>query len=67
MPISLEAIIFWILLIDSIGANITAWFFPTSYKKNISKGIVKHFPVSKGWCLYYLILVLFIGYLIYFT
>ena len=42
-----EAIIYYIILIDAIGANITAWFFAKWYKKNMSKGLAKHFPASK--------------------
>jgi hypothetical protein len=56
-----EAIIYYLFLIDSIGANITVWFFPKWYKKNMHKGLVKHFPASKGWALMYLILVIWIG------
>jgi hypothetical protein len=56
-----EAIIYYIILIDAIGANITAWFFAKWYKKNMSKGLAKHFPASKGWCLWYLILVIWVG------
>jgi hypothetical protein len=63
--INIINIIFYVLLIDSLGANIMAWFYPTWYKKNY-KGLVKHFPATKGWCLWYLVLVLFIGYLIFY-
>ena len=62
MVISIEAIIYYAFLIDSIGANITAWFFAKWYKKNMNKGVVKHFPATKGWTLVYLGLVLWVGY-----
>jgi hypothetical protein len=58
----IEAIIYYIILIDSIGAVITTLFFPKWYKKNMHKGIVKHFPAAKGWAIYYLILVLWVGW-----
>ena len=61
MTFTIEAIIYYLVLIDSIGANITVWFFSKWYKKNIDKGIAKHFPASKGWALMYLILVLWVG------
>ena len=61
MVLGVEGIIWYLLLLDSIGANITAWFFSGWYKKNF-KGIWKHFPASKGWCGYYLILILWVGY-----
>ena len=64
MVIGVEGIIWYILLIDSIGANIMAWFFSKWYKKK-SKGVLKHFPATKGWCAWYLILVLWIGYALY--
>jgi len=57
-----EAIIYYLILIDAIGANITVWFFSKWYKKNMHKGIVKHFPASKGWTAWYLILMLWVGY-----
>lgn len=60
--VAFEAILFYLVLIDSIGANIVAWFFASWYKKNMNKGIVKHFPATKGWCLTYLVLVLWVGY-----
>jgi hypothetical protein len=59
--VSIEAIIFYLILIDSIGANVTAWFFANWYKKNV-RWWNKHFPATKGWALWYLILVLWIGY-----
>ncbi|MEM3074361.1 MAG: hypothetical protein QW727_00230 [Candidatus Pacearchaeota archaeon] len=62
--INLEEIIFYILLVDAIGANIIAWFFQKWYKKNV-KSLAKYFPATKGWTAWYLILVLLIGYLIY--
>ena len=57
----IEQIIYYLILLDSVIANIVAWFFPKLYKKNY-KGFYKHFPTTKGWCLWYLILVLWVGY-----
>jgi len=62
MVVGVEGVIWYLVLIDSIGANITAWFFAKWYKKNMYKGIVKHFPATKGWCLWYLVLVLWLGF-----
>jgi len=61
MVYTIESIIFYLLLIDAIGANIVVWFFAKWYRKN-AKGFVKHFPPSKGWALMYLVLVLWVGY-----
>ena len=58
-------IIFYLLLIDSIGANIISWLgFSKWYQGNLSF-IARYFPATKGWTTYYLILVLFIGIIIH--
>jgi len=56
----LEQIIYYLILLDSIGAVILSWCCQKWYKKNY-KGIYKHFPATKGWCLAYFILVLWVG------
>lgn len=61
MVINLEAIIYYAFLLDSVGANVLAWCFPKWYKKKF-KGFWKHLPVTKPWAVFYLALVLWIGY-----
>jgi hypothetical protein len=59
---SLEAIIFYLLLVDAIGANITAW---TGIGKKLFgkfSFFTRYFPITKGWTSYYLILVLWTGW-----
>lgn len=56
-----EQIIYYLVFLDSLGANFMAWFFPKWLKKNY-KGIWKHFPLTKGWAAWYLVLVLWVGY-----
>jgi|TARA_Y100000310_G_C20657534_1_gene802779 hypothetical protein len=56
----IETIIYYLVLLDSLGANMMVWLFPKWYKKNF-KGFYKHFPASKGWALFYLVLVLWVG------
>jgi len=56
-----EAVIYYLVLLDSIGANITSWCCAGWYKKNF-KWFWKHFPATKGWAAWYLILVLWVGY-----
>lgn len=56
----IESIIWWLFLLDSVGANVVAWGFPRWYKKEF-KGFWKHLPVTKGWGLIYLVLVLWVG------
>ena len=60
MVVSFETVIFYLFLIDSIGANLVAFFCPKWYTKNY-KGFVKLFPLTKGWTLFYLVLVLWVG------
>ena len=58
--VMIESIVWWVFLLDSVGANIMAWCFPNWYKKEF-KGFWKHFPVTKGWALFYLVLILWVG------
>jgi hypothetical protein len=66
MVFNIEAIIYYLFLIDSIGANITTWFFAKWYKKTFKKSwFFKRFPMGKGWALLYLGLVLWVGHSLY--
>lgn len=66
MELSLPAVIFYLLLIDSLGANLLAWSGDGKkwYKRNF-RIFSRYFPATKGWATYYLILVLWIGVLVY--
>ena len=64
MTFNIEAVIWYAILLDSIGANIVAWFFADWYREKF-KTLQKHFPVTKGWCLVYLALVLWVGCVLY--
>ncbi|MBD3247249.1 hypothetical protein GF378_01360 [Candidatus Pacearchaeota archaeon] len=63
--VNIEAVIWYLLLIDSVGAVILTFFFQNKvkkwYKGNL-RWFYKHFPATKGWTLSYLILVLWVGY-----
>jgi hypothetical protein len=61
MEINLEAILWYLFLLDSIGANLMAWFFRNWYE-NKWKRIPRHFPATKSWCLAYLCLLLWLGF-----
>ena len=61
---SIEAIIFYLLLLDSLGANWEAWFDGKGYRKHFPV-LSKYFPATKGWAFYYLVLVLWIGMLLH--
>lgn len=56
------SVIFYLLLLDSIVANIIAFFGETWYIHHF-RLISRFFPLSKGWTIYYFVLVLYIGYL----
>jgi len=58
-------IIFYLLLIDAIGANVISWLgFRKWYQGNLSF-FARYFPATKGWTTYYFVLVLFIGLIIH--
>lgn len=59
-----EAIIWYLVLLDSLFANLGSYKFPKWYKKNY-KGLSKYLPLTKAWTAIYLILVLWIGYALY--
>ena len=65
MELSIEAIIFYLLLIDSVAANLMVWFGGEKWYTQHFRIISRYFPMTKGWVTYYLILVLWIGYLLY--
>lgn len=59
---SIQTIIFWLFLIDSVAANIVIWFGGKWYMSH--PVLSKYFPSAKGWGLLYLVLVLWIGSLL---
>ena len=63
MAINIEAIIWYLFLIDSVGANIFVWGSPkfTKWYKRKYKKLLKYLPLTKAWCFVYLILVLWVG------
>ena len=61
MEFTIEEILWYLVFIDSILVNLIVWLFSNWYEKKF-KNMSKYFPASKGWCLWYLVLVLWIGY-----
>ncbi|WP_442756119.1 hypothetical protein ACNHKD_05730 [Methylocystis sp. JAN1] len=61
---SIEAIIFFVLLLDAVGTNIVVHFGAEWYMQHF-RTISRWFPPAEGWALYYLALVLWIGSLLY--
>ncbi len=60
----MESIIFYLLLIDALGANLFAFSGGKKWYQRNCTILARYFPLSKGWTLYYLTLVLFIGYIL---
>tara|TARA_Y100000034_G_C6839921_1_gene379873 strand:- start:221 stop:436 length:216 start_codon:yes stop_codon:yes gene_type:complete len=60
MAFNIEALVWYIILIDSLGCNILTWCCSKKYTKKF-KRFSKLFPATKGWAIWYLILVLWVG------
>ncbi|MBI5004104.1 hypothetical protein HZC00_03350 [Candidatus Kaiserbacteria bacterium] len=61
---SIEAIVFYFILIDALSANLIVLFGSAWYVQHF-RTISRWFPPAEGWALYYLILVLWIGSFLY--
>lgn len=59
-------LIFWLLLVDSLGAAYFTWVGGKE-KYNSIRFLKRYLPLTSGWTLWYMILVLFIGYTLYFS
>jgi len=60
---SVEAIIFYILLIDSVVANLFVLLDGGWYTKHF-RLMSRFFPLTLGWTLYYFVLVVWVGSLL---
>jgi len=61
MEIQWTIILFTLLLIDSIGAILVAWF-GQKWWTHAAGPLATYFPAAKGWSVLYFVLVLIIGY-----
>lgn len=61
---TIEAVIFYLLLLDSIMASLVSLLGRRWYMHHF-RLISRLFPLAKGWALYYFVLVLWIGWLTY--
>ncbi len=61
---NIEAIVFYILLIDAISANLMVQFGSEWYARRF-RTISRWFPPAEGWTLYYLALILWVGSLLF--
>lgn len=64
MDVSFEAIIFYLLFIDSVGANLVSWFGAKWYIKHF-RTLSRFFPPAKGWTELYFVLMLWVGFLLH--
>lgn len=66
MVLGIEGIIWYLFLLDSAGAVIASFCCAKWFKKKY-KGywFWKHLPLTKGWALMYLGLVLWVGFTLY--
>lgn len=60
---SFEALFFYLLVIDSVSCNLLVLFGSEWYTKHL-RVFSRWFPPAEGWALYYLFLVLWIGWLL---
>jgi len=66
--VNIEAIIWWLFLLDSLGAVLVVSCCSKKANKWFRKSFPrasKHLPLTKGWALVYLVLVLWVGYSLY--
>jgi hypothetical protein len=63
--INLESIVFYLLLIDALGANILSWGGGQTWWQQHMAPIARFIPLARGWTSYYLVLVLIMGIMLY--
>ncbi len=61
METTIYIVIFYLLLIDSIGANLMVWGGGEKWYHRHFRIFSRYFPAARGWTTYYLVLVIFIG------
>lgn len=61
---TIQEIVFYLLLIDSVAATLVTWFDERWFTKHI-RILTRVFPPAKGWAVIYLLLVFWIGWLLY--
>ena len=59
---NIKLIVFIILIFDAMAANLIAWF-GSHWWARLLGSFSRHFPMTKVWAGWYLLLVLWIGYL----
>ena len=62
---NVELVVWIVLLIDSISCNLIAWSGHQGWYMRHFRVISRNFPATRGWTTYYLILVLWMGVMLY--
>jgi len=62
---TLESILFYILLIDAIGANLMAWGGGQRWWQQNLSLFARYLPLARGWTTYYLLLVVIMGIMLF--
>ena len=58
---SLETIVYFLLLFDAVFSNIVSW---SGYGKELTNKysiFKRYFPITRGWTSYYLLLTIWLG------
>lgn len=61
----IESIIFYLLLIDAIGANLLSWGGGQTWWQKHLAPVARFMPLARGWTTYYLVLVITMGIMLY--
>lgn len=61
---NIEVILFYLVLLDAVVCNLLALFGADWYVRNL-RIFSRWFPMAEGWAIYYLVLVLWVGSLMY--
>lgn len=61
MELSIEAIIYYLIVLDALIANIVAWTGVGGRIVHSSKVFSKYLPITKGWTTLYIVLVIWLG------
>ena len=61
---NIEAVIWFAVMLDAVVTNLIAWFCPQWYKTKLP-GLHRFFPLKKSWCLVYLALTIWLGFVLH--
>jgi hypothetical protein len=65
MEFQIDVIVFWLLLIDAIVANLMTWIGAEAWWPKKLQGLSRILPANKVWTTIYLLLVLWAGSILF--